>query len=137
MWRDELTLWTDAAMRAPRKARPHNNRGMALEQMGRAAEAESAFRQAVAVEPLNVSARVNLSRLYGTSRRFEEALQVLDEAERIQPEDPTVLNNLGSTWWALGDTARAAGYYERALRASPGSPEVMSNLARLRGVTIP
>jgi hypothetical protein len=137
VWRDELTLWTDAAAGAPRKARPRNNRGMALEQMGRAAEAESAFRQAVAVEPLNVSARVNLSRLYGTRRRFEEALQVLNEAERIQPENPTVLNNLGSTWWALGDTGRAAGYYERALRAAPGSPEVRSNLARLRGVTIP
>jgi Flp pilus assembly protein TadD len=54
--------------------------------------------------------------------------------KRIEPGNPTVLNNLGSTRWALGDTARAAAYYERALRAAPGSAEVIANLARLRGI---
>ncbi|HKQ56259.1 MAG TPA: tetratricopeptide repeat protein [Candidatus Eisenbacteria bacterium] len=119
VWRDELSLWTDASARAPHKARPHNNRGMAFEELGRVADAEAAFREAIAAEPLNVPARINLSRIYGTHGRFAEAVRVLDEAERIEPANPTVLHNLGSAWLALGDTTRAAAYYERATRAGP------------------
>jgi tetratricopeptide (TPR) repeat protein len=119
VWRDELTLWSDAAAKAPHKARPHNNRGMALEELGRVADAEAAFREAIAAEPMNVPARINLSRIYGTHGRFADAVQVLDEAERIEPANPTVLHNLGSAWLALGDTTRAASYYQRAARAGP------------------
>jgi protein O-mannosyl-transferase len=136
VWRDELTLWTDAALRAPLKARPHNNRGVALQELGRFAEAESAFRRTVAAEAgKNVSGLLNLGKLYGTSGRFTDALAVLIEAQRIEPRNLKVLNNLGSAWWALGDTAQAAAAYEQALLVEPGEPRVISNLARMRGGT--
>jgi Flp pilus assembly protein TadD len=135
VWRDELSLWTDAAVRAPRKARPHNNRGFALERLGRVAEAESSFRRAIAVEPRYVHGRVNLSRLYGTNGRPADALAILQEAERIEPRNPAVLNNLGTAWWALGDTTRAAAAYEQALLVEPGAADAAANLARLRAGT--
>jgi protein O-mannosyl-transferase len=135
VWRDEVSLWTDATVRSPHKARPHNNLGIALERLGRVAEAEASFRRAIAVEPRYVYGRVNLSRLYGLSGRPADALAILEEAERIEPGNPAVLNNLGTAWWALGDTARAAAAYERALLADPGAPDPPANLARMRAGT--
>jgi hypothetical protein len=132
VWRDELALWSDSVAKAPRSARAQNNWGLALEAAGRGAEAERAWRAAIAREPAHVFARVNLGRLYGRSRRLDDALVVLGEADSLAPGDPRVLNNLATVWWAKGDTARAAGLYRRALAADPGSPYPAANLARMR-----
>jgi Flp pilus assembly protein TadD len=56
----------------------------------------------------------------------------LEEALAIAPRDPLVLNNLGTAWWALEDTTRAAAYYARALAADPSAPYPRGNLARMR-----
>jgi len=132
VWRDELSLWSDSVAKSPGSARARNNLGLALEAEGRVAEAERAYRAAVAVEPAHVFARVNLGRLYGRSRRTEEALRVLGEADSLSPGDPLVLNNLGTAWWSKGDTAHAAALYLRALDADPASPYASANLARMR-----
>ena len=50
----------------------------------------------------------------------------------LSPNDPRVLNNLATAWWAKGDTARAAALYLRALEVAPGSPYPAANLARMR-----
>jgi tetratricopeptide (TPR) repeat protein len=132
VWRDERSLWSDSVAKAPGSARAQNNLGLALEAAGRNAEAEGAYRAALAAEPAHVFARVNLGRLYGRSRRLDEALRVLGEADALAPGDPLVLNNLGTVWWSKGDTARAAALYERALDADRGSPYPAANLARMR-----
>jgi protein O-mannosyl-transferase len=132
VWRDELSLWSDAVAKAPHSARAQNNLGLALEAAGHPAEAERAWRAAIADEPAHVFARVNLGRLYGRSRRLDDALVVLVEADSLSPGDPRVLNNLATVWWAKGDTTRAGTLYERALAAEPGSPFPTANLERMR-----
>jgi tetratricopeptide (TPR) repeat protein len=132
VWRDELSLWSDTVAKAPGGARAQNNLGLALEAEGRDADAERAYRAAIAAEPAHVFARVNLGRLYGRSRRLDEALRVLGEADSLSPGDPRVLNNLGTAWWSKGDTARAAALYEHALDADPAAPYPAANLARMR-----
>jgi hypothetical protein len=135
VWRDELALWSDAVARAPNKGRPHNNRAFALEKLGRFAEAESAFRKAIALEPGYVIARMNLSSLYGRSGRPTEALAILEDAVLLEPRNPGVLNNLGSALWALGDTVRAAEAYRQVLLIEPGAVDASTNLERLRRAT--
>jgi len=138
VWRDELSLWSDSVAKSPGSARAQNNLGLALEAGGRDAEAERAFRAAIAAEPAHVFARVNLGRLYGRTRRVDDALRVLAEADSLTPDDPLVLNNLGTVWWARGDTALAATLYLRALAANPAAPYPAANLARMRrGLPVP
>ena len=132
VWRDELSLWSDSVAKSPGSARAQNNLGLALEAAGRNAAAESAFGAALRDEPAHVFARVNLGRLYGESRRLDEAVGVLSAADSLSPGDPLVLNNLATAWWMKGDTARAAALYQRALEAAPGTPYAAANLARMR-----
>ena len=138
VWRDELSLWSDSVAKSPGSARAQNNLGLALEAEGRQAEAERAYRAAIAAQPAHVFARVNLGRLYGRGRRLDDALRVLGEADSLSPGDPLVLNNLGTAWWSKGDTARAAALYLRAQDADPGTPYPAANLERMRrGIPAP
>jgi len=63
VYRDEVTFWVDVARQAPDNARAFNNLGDALARCDRAAEAEAAFAQAVAIDPGFAKAGVNLKLL--------------------------------------------------------------------------
>jgi tetratricopeptide (TPR) repeat protein len=86
---------------------------------------------------------MNLGRLYGMRGRYREALALEERAQRLRPNAPDILTDLGTTWWALGDTTRAAAYFTRAVEigsrligVSPKGAQVARhaamNLARLR-----
>jgi tetratricopeptide (TPR) repeat protein len=133
VWRDEVTLWADVTARAPAQPRGYNNYGMALEAEGRVGEAEAAYRRAIGLDSSYVYGLVNLGRLLGMQGRYRDGLEVLLHAERLAPDGVEVQNDLGNTWLALGDTARAAAAYRHALVADPAAREPAANLGRLRG----
>jgi tetratricopeptide (TPR) repeat protein len=78
VYRDEVAFWTDAAARAPRGARAWSNLGYALALACRPAEAEAAFRRAVALAPDDPTAAVNL-------RLLREGALLPDEAAAACP----------------------------------------------------
>jgi len=63
VYRDEIAFWADVAAKAPHNARAFNNLGYAYRQEGRIAEAESAYRRALALDPENLRAAANLRAL--------------------------------------------------------------------------
>jgi tetratricopeptide (TPR) repeat protein len=63
VYRDEVRFWEDVAAKAPHNVRAFNNLGFALAHAGRGAEAEAAFRRALALDPGDYRARTNLARL--------------------------------------------------------------------------
>ncbi|MEO5617683.1 MAG: tetratricopeptide repeat protein [Candidatus Eisenbacteria bacterium] len=131
-WRSEGALWADNARKSPLSPTAQTNLGLALQDEGRPAEAEAAFRAALLADPGMVLALSNLGRLYGQQRRLDEARKVLEQAEGLEPGHPDVLNNLGTLYWMQGDTARAAARFQRAIAADPGSPWPANNLTRMR-----
>ncbi|MCE5247392.1 hypothetical protein LLG88_10815 [bacterium] len=60
VYADEVVFWRDVAAKSPSNGRAFNNLGYALALAGRAAEAETAFRAALARDPNDVAAAVNL-----------------------------------------------------------------------------
>src|SRR5262249_22816428 len=136
-WRDPATLWADVVRKSPAKPRGYNNLAMALEANGHEAAAESTYRRAIAIQPDYVYARVNLGRLYGIHGRYREAVTVLEEARRIEPDRPDVLTNLGTAWWGLGDTTRASEMYRHAIESWPSEHQARDDLARMRGLPAP
>jgi hypothetical protein len=61
---------------------------------------------------------------------WNEALFRFHEAERGDPENPRVQNNLGVAYEAQGDFETALAHYKRALQLAPNNREVRSNYAR-------
>jgi hypothetical protein len=61
---------------------------------------------------------------------WNEALFRFHEAERRDPENPRVQNNLGVAYEAQGDFDSALAHYKRALQLAPDNKEVRANYAR-------
>ncbi|HJX27831.1 MAG TPA: tetratricopeptide repeat protein [Thermoanaerobaculia bacterium] len=61
---------------------------------------------------------------------WSEALFRFHQAERLDPNNPRVYNNLAVAYEATGDFDKALEYYQRALRASPENRELRANYTR-------
>ncbi len=55
-----------------------------------------------------------LGMLYHKQNRFREAIQCLERAHQLDPEEPGVLINLGSTYFDIGNHAEARAMFEKA-----------------------
>jgi tetratricopeptide (TPR) repeat protein len=98
-------------------------RGLALEGLGRHAEADAAFRQAFALATQADPARLRLKWTYGfavSSRLPEQAQAAFDEVLRQDPRHPQALYGRAMLAMNRGDLALALRFFDRALEASPG-----------------
>jgi tetratricopeptide (TPR) repeat protein len=61
---------------------------------------------------------------------WREALFRFLQAERLDPDNPRIYNNLAVAYEATGDFDKALEYYQKALRAAPDNRETRGNYAR-------
>ena len=61
---------------------------------------------------------------------WSEALFRFRQAERHEPGNPRMLNNLAVAYEALGQFDLALDYYQRALKASPADGDLRRNYSR-------
>jgi tetratricopeptide (TPR) repeat protein len=61
---------------------------------------------------------------------WSEALFRFHQAERLEPRNPRVLNNLGVAYEATGEYDKALGYYKQALQVDPNNRELRANYGR-------
>lgn len=61
---------------------------------------------------------------------WSEALFRFHQAERLDPDNPRVSNNLAVAYEATGDYARALEYYQKALKQDPNNRDLRANYAR-------
>lgn len=64
LYQDRLSLWSDAVLKSPAKARPHNNLGYAYALRGDWDRAIEEFRAAVRLDPDYLLAQQNLRLAY-------------------------------------------------------------------------
>jgi serine/threonine protein kinase/lipoprotein NlpI len=102
----------------------HSGKGVALERLGRHADADEAFRLAAArAAQLSAEARLRLRWVYGfaiAKRKPAEARAAFEEVLHHNPEHSQALYGLGMLLEQAGKLVEALPYYHRALEASPG-----------------
>ena len=112
-----------------------NNLGLALQEQGRLAEAEAAFRRAIAADSRYAKARYNLGNVLRAQGRMAEAMASLRTALELQPEYPQAWNALGVALRESDDLEAAADCLRRAIRLAPRYAKALFNygdlLARL------
>jgi protein O-mannosyl-transferase len=140
VWRTPLELWTDAAEKAPDKARPNLNLGLALFEAGRPREALRSLRHAWSlrtdgsIPPAGINgallgALVGSTFMAGTEA---EAVAVVQEALAATPDDPEALVTSAQLAAVQGQPEAAARAAQRALERSPGHAGALSLLGGLR-----
>ncbi len=133
VWKDDITLWSDAVAKSPNKARPHNFLGRAHLNRGEADEAVREFQVALQIRPWYPEALMNLGRAWWEMRQVDDALRAFRAAARLSPGLAMAHNNLGAAYEAKGRTDDAIREFREALRLAPGLPEAQRGLARVLG----
>lgn len=121
MYTHPEALWRDAAEKMPVNPRAYDNLASVIAAMGppRAAEAESLYRRAIAVDSMYSPAWTNLAVVLDRSGRTDSARQVLERAVRVNPKDVRTIARLGAMLEKGGDNQRAIPYLERAAAVDP------------------
>lgn len=130
-WRDPLTLWRDAAAKAPHKVRPMLNLGAILSEKGEHEEAMRLVLEAVRLEPGSWSAHFNLGSVLMRAGRLDAAHTEFVKATELGGGSADLFNNLGIVQARLGMTSEALISLKRAVDISPHQPGPAYNLGRL------
>ncbi len=77
-----------------------------------------------------VAQLVNAARQAQQAGRLDEAAQLMEQALALAPDDPRILNALGTIRLGLGQPQAAHGLFTRAAAADPGEPILWLNVAR-------
>ena len=88
------------------------NLAVALQQMGRLAEAEGVFRTFLTSQPRHAMARAGLGAVLSALGRVNEAVDQYREAAALRPRDAQLRFNLGVALDRLGRWTEAAGWYQ-------------------------
>jgi putative PEP-CTERM system TPR-repeat lipoprotein len=93
-------------------------------------EIEKLLRQAVAGNPASVSAHSALINFHMRSRSFHAALGAAQAAQAALPGEPRMVQAVGMTQLAAGETRQALASFSRLAEMQHGSPEPQLLLAR-------
>ncbi|MFC3225861.1 putative 2OG-Fe(II) oxygenase [Marinibaculum pumilum] len=122
-----VLLAEEAIRRDPARGAYHNTRGSALRLLNRMAEAESAYRRALDLEPGSPLYATNLAVVLLETARPAEALEMTGRALQAAPDDPSVLNTSGLALQALQRLPEALSAFDRAVARAPGFADAQSN----------
>ncbi len=113
----------------PRNGQAHLRLGYARVQAGDCARAEPEFHAAIAAGLPSADAYLGLAGCLGARRDFSGAERALNEALRLEPDNPVVRANIGILKGTRGDTDGAIQSLNSALAADPNLHEARFNLA--------
>ena len=131
VWADPVTLWRDAAAKAPLTWAPHQALGDALRDNQGCEAAIPAYRRAVELRPEDNRARINLGVCLAHTGAYAEAARAFEEALAVDPGSADAHVNLG---WLASLAKRpqlAARHLRAALAREPANPVALANLAML------
>lgn len=113
--------------------------GKALMAAGKLDEAENLLETALAVDPRNRAAFVDLARVAERQRLFGKAIRMTNKALLLEPNDPDAIAVQGEAMVELGAVARAQANLQKlqAICAPRGCPQIAQLSAAIsRGPTV-
>ncbi|MBE3068811.1 MAG: tetratricopeptide repeat protein, partial [Planctomycetes bacterium] len=108
-------------------ARRENGRALALIEQGQLEEAEKALKAALAADLFFGPAHNNLAVVYQKREQYYLAAWEFQYAAKLMPYSPEPRANLGLVYEAVGRTAEAESWFDKALALQPDNPELIGN----------
>jgi Flp pilus assembly protein TadD len=128
----------DASFAAGARRPPSASTSYALAKLlaaqGRDRDALYLLARIVREHPSFVLAYNEMADIYVRSDRIPDAVEVLNAALQVRPEDAILLNNLGTCRLLSGDAKAALDCYSKAADLSPANPVYRANRAMALGM---
>jgi predicted O-linked N-acetylglucosamine transferase (SPINDLY family) len=128
---EALRSFRQAADLLPGDAEAQSNLGLALQESGHAAEAESRCRLALKINPNMAEAHFNLALALQDLNRVDEAQASYRKAIELKPAYAEAHYNLALTLQHFERLDEAAASYRDALRHKPDFPGALNNLGHV------
>jgi len=116
---EAIALWNDNLARDAQHLPSLLGMAGTLAQLNRTAAAERAYERVVSLRPEYVAARLALADLYVKAGDPQKALAHLEQALKIQADNPAILEKTAGVYVLLNRTADARAAYQRVLDLSP------------------
>jgi len=128
IWRSEKSLWEDAALKAPKSARPFQLLAQYYDNKSQYEKAISLYEHSLSLEaqrPIfqTLLAYNNIGMIYLKLRRYNTAVQYFNESLNIEPLQPHALANRSSALIKKGEHIKALADSKRLLDQYPESLE--------------
>ena len=130
-WKDPETLWMDVIAKAPNNARAYNNLGVVFKKQGEFDKAIEQFEKSLKANRHYTAVYFNLGDVQYRLGNYENAVAYLKIALAEKPDQQLhldILNKLGRTYSAMGQTKKAIGTFEEAVKLFPSSAVLLNNL---------
>jgi len=132
IYENERTLWRDAMIKSPAKARTYNNLGDALKKNGELKESQQLFERAIELDPDYPDALNNLATIYCNIGRANEALELLHKALFLNPGHIPSKYNLAMQYYQMGLLDDAILEYRSIIMQFPLSEQAVFSEAMLQ-----
>lgn len=120
---DAVASFQHALERMPRSIKAENNLGLAYEGLNQPEDAIKAYRQALEWQKGDPHPSeqpfLNLGILLTDRNQFDEALNLLKQAEAIAPKDPKIHGAVGKLYARRNDLPQAQAELEQAVAGTP------------------
>jgi tetratricopeptide (TPR) repeat protein len=120
-YRDATAIWSDTVAKYPQNARAQSNLAWALQQQGKAEEANRYFARAIELQPDYISAHYNWGVALFDQGRVAEAIAQFETTLRLAPLHANAHLNLGNALMRMQRATEAVPHYEAALRIKPAA----------------
>jgi cytochrome c-type biogenesis protein CcmH/NrfG len=131
--------FAEAARLDPELAEAHFRLGLAYEALGKAEEAERAYRKAVETFKVQLAENADdpegqylLGQTYGRLHSYTEAVRAYRQAVRLKPDDPDIHYDLGVALMRLAQYNDAATAFQKCLDLDPEYYRAQDALAEAR-----
>ncbi len=131
VWHDEISLWSDAAAKAPGSWTSQINLGSGYLHAGDSDRAEAAFRRALALNPDHPLGYYNLGLVALRRGRADEASAWFERALALAPRSWEVYQGLGEAAMAGGRSDEAAAALRQAVALNPRDAKAHARLGLL------
>lgn len=135
VWKDSLSLWSDAAAKAPGSARVHLNMGLARARAGEIDSAIALLKESIRLRPGSPDAYNNLGSIYFQKGDYELAEKWLERAIAVDPADSRSWANLSRTLYRQGEIGRPMEILEKLVEHNPWRAEFKVLLAAMAAET--
>jgi TolB-like protein/Flp pilus assembly protein TadD len=120
-----------AVAQQPNAVEAYLELGNTLSELNRNEEAKSMFAKAIAVDTGNWKVHRAYGHFFYDNELYDEAIEQYSSVVEFAPDSGIGFDNLGNTYWAMGDFENAAKAFEKSLKIAP-SRWAYSNLGSMQ-----